>query len=241
VFREREQSPISAAELTPSDLNRLLSEKHASEIAEGICGQDSVTVVPESGDGPGDTTHLTVADRHGNVVALTQSIQSVFGAKVAHPALGFVYNNYLRTCPRDPHPYQLNPHCMPRSNAAPTLVLRNTSSGIAPVLALGAAGSRRITSSILQVISNVLDRGQDVADAVAAPRAHALLSGKVWIEQPAASQQLLPRLERRFSEVRIRSPHDYAMGCVQALQWLPDGTVLGAADPRRDGVAAILR
>jgi len=43
-------------------------------------------------------THLSVSDHNGCVVMLTQSIQSVFGAKIAHPALGFIYNNYLSTC-----------------------------------------------------------------------------------------------------------------------------------------------
>ena len=59
----------------------------------------------------GDTTHLSVSDHNGCVVMLTQSIQSMFGAKIAHPALGFIYNNYLSTCRRKPHLSGLMPRC----------------------------------------------------------------------------------------------------------------------------------
>jgi len=71
----------------------------------------------------GETTHVCAADEQGNVVSLTQSIQSLYGAKAAHPDLGFLYNNYLRTCPRRPHGHRLAPRAFARSNAAPTLVL----------------------------------------------------------------------------------------------------------------------
>jgi gamma-glutamyltranspeptidase/glutathione hydrolase len=188
---------------------------------------------------PGDTTHLTVADAEGNVVALTQSIQSVFGAKVANAKLGFVYNNYLRTCPRHPHPAQLGPNSLSRSNACPVLVLANALGGRRPVLALGSAGSRRITSSVLQVTSNVVDRGMTVQDAIAAPRVHALLSGKVWLENRIARPSVVERLGRRFSSIVVKGAYSFSMAAVHALQFLPHATLAGA-DPRRDGAGAVL-
>jgi gamma-glutamyltranspeptidase/glutathione hydrolase len=171
---------------------------------------------------------------------LTQSIQSLFGAKVAHRDLGFVYNNYLCTCPRYPHPYALGPRCRPRSNAAPTLVLPADRGTDRQLLALGAAGSRRIISALLQVISGVVDRGLDIAEAVSAPRVHGLVGRKVWIERPAASGALLARLRARRREPIIKSRLNFAMGSVQALQFLPDASVRGAADPRRDGNVGVL-
>lgn len=198
---------------------------------------------------PGETTHLCTADNRGNAVALTQSIQSLFGAKVANSQLGFLYNNYLCTCKRRPHPYQLGSRCIPQSNATPTLILRNDTSDTArsggtrryqqkPLLVLGAAGSRRITSAILQVISSILDRGISLDQAVGSPRVHALLNRKVCIERPAATEPLLRRLEKCFHKVKIKAPHSYFMGAVQAIQFREDGTLIGMADPRRDGVAA---
>jgi gamma-glutamyltranspeptidase/glutathione hydrolase len=181
-----------------------------------------------------------VSDRQGNIVLLTQSIQSMFGAKVAHPKLGFLYNNYLCTCPRYPHPFGLAKNCRPRSNAAPTLVLRNADDIPVPFLGLGSAGSRRITSSILQVVSRVIDCGQEVSEATAAPRVHGLVSRKVWIERTAYSKMLTAKLRERFREPVLKSHHHHAMGSVQALHFLSNGRVAAAADPRRDGTAATL-
>jgi gamma-glutamyltranspeptidase/glutathione hydrolase len=181
----------------------------------------------------GNTTHLCAADDEGGVVSLTQSIQSVFGSKVAHPTLGFVYNNYLSTSPRTTHPYRLGGGSLPQSNAAPTLVLDGAGK---PVLALGSAGSRRITTSVVQVVSSVLDRGMGVAEAVAAPRAHALLSGKCWAERSmdAASEAAL---RQRFPDLRRKGKKSYKLGAVQALAWDSFGGVVGTGDPRRDGAA----
>jgi len=248
VFRERDRFVVHPRDLTPSLLKWLLSDERAAEIAKRIqanCSENTSDVDEEE---PGETTHLCTADDRGNVVALTQSIQSLFGAKVANSQLGFIYNNYLCTCKRRPHPYQLTSRCIPQSNAAPTLVLRNDTSDAPqsggtelyerkPLLVLGAAGSRRITSAILQVISSIIDRGISLEQAVGSPRVHALLSRKVSIEQPVATEPLLKRLEKRFHKVKIKAPHSYSMGAVQAIQFRKDGTLVGMADPRRDGAA----
>ena len=186
----------------------------------------------------GDTTHLSVSDPYGCVVMLTQSIQSVFGAKIAHPALGFIYNNYLSTCPRKPHLHGLMPRCRPRSNAAPTLVLRRGQN--TPLLALGAAGSRRILSSILQVISAVIDHACDIEAAVAAPRVHGLLGSRVWLERPAISDDLIARLRARGRHPVIKPNLAFTMGAVHGLEFPSDGRTRAAADPRRDGTAIVL-
>ena len=234
TFRERELRDARRVGQDGAVPNEYLSEEHVDQATLRLMRERSLPLVTCS-EGPGDTTHLTVADAAGNVVALTQSIQSVFGAKVANPQLGFVYNNYLCACPTYAHPNQLEPGCVPQSNAAPTIVMRETESGAALVLALGAAGSRRITSSLLQVISQVVDRGLPIDQAVAAPRLHGLLSGKVWIEEPIASPEFVARLQQRFKEVIVKKPLNFGMGCVQGLQWGNDGRIMGAADPRRDG------
>jgi len=185
---------------------------------------------------PGETTHLCTADVAGNIVSLTQSIQSLFGAKVAHAELGFLYNNYLTTCPRRNHANALGSGCRPRSNVSPTLVLRDGR----PFLAIGAAGSRRIVSSVLQVITRMIDQRLPLADAVSAARLHPLLNGKLWAESPAEAHCLPPDLRSRFPLIVHKRPHDYDMGCVQALVFQPDGEFHGVADPRRDGSAGVL-
>lgn len=256
VFRERQRMPPAVEELTPRHCNLLLSEERARLVAEAArdeleggggevfdvaAAASSYPRRPRScaaaGDGAGETTHLCVADGFGNVVSLTQSIQSLFGAKAANGRLGFLYNNYLRTCPRYAHPNRLGPGCTPRSNVAPTLVLKRGPRGWKPLLALGAAGSRRITSSVLQVLCGVIDRGMTLEAAVGAPRVHALLSRAAWVEAPAAEEALLEALSRRFRKIKVRPRHSYKMGAVQAVQFT-EGGMIGAADPRRDGTAA---
>jgi gamma-glutamyltranspeptidase/glutathione hydrolase len=240
VFRERELRPHAPDSLTQASRRQHLSEAYARRIAADIIGPQRPALLNVAAEEAGDTTHLSVCDRYGNIVMLTQSIQSLFGAKVAHRDLGFLYNNYLCTCPRYPHPYALGPGCRPRSNAAPTLVLQADSGIDRRVLALGAAGSRRIVSALLQVISGVVDRRLAIAEAVSAPRVHGLVGRKVWIERPAASEALLARLRLRGREPIIKSRLNFAMGSVQALQFLPEASVRGAADPRRDGGVGVL-
>jgi gamma-glutamyltranspeptidase/glutathione hydrolase len=180
----------------------------------------------------GETTHVCTADEHGNVVSLTQSIQSLYGAKVAHPKLGFLYNNYLRTCPRRPHGHRLAPRAFARSNAAPTLILDLDGW---PRLAIGAAGSRRIVSALVQVLSGVLLRGEGLGDAVAAPRVHARLDGTAWVERDGLSKSLAGELESRGFAVLPKAARSFAMGAVQAIERERDGTLVGVADGRRDG------
>ncbi|WLB53564.1 gamma-glutamyltransferase family protein [Bradyrhizobium japonicum] len=239
VFRERELRPLLPDDLIPQSRQGRLSEDYARQVADSILApQSTKELATDSAEEPGDTTHLSVCDRDGIIVVLTQSIQSVFGAKVAHRDLGFLYNNYLCTCPRLSHPYELGPGCRPRSNMAPTLVLQGATGR--PLLALGAAGSRRIISAILHVLSGVIDLGLDITDAVAAPRVHGLVGRKVWIERPAASNALLARLRARNRIPIVKSRLNFAMGSVNVLQLMTDGSAKGAADPRRDGLVEVL-
>ncbi len=139
AFRERERWPDHPADMTPSLAQWLVSVERAERLVEQIRLESQPRApVPDTLGESGNTTHLCAADADGNTVSLTQSIQSVFGAKTVHPTLGFVYNNYLSTCPRTPHPYRLGPDGLPQSNAAPTIVLAADGR---PVLALGSAGS----------------------------------------------------------------------------------------------------
>ncbi len=127
VFRQRDRFVVHPRDLTPSLLKWLLSDERASEIAKriqadcsentsewhGHLARDFMGCKPMPPEEPGETTHLCTVDSHGNVVALTQSIQSLFGAKVANGQLGFLYNNYLCTCKRRRHAYHLGSRCIP--------------------------------------------------------------------------------------------------------------------------------
>ena len=237
IFRERARWPIDPERLSPSFLSWMLSDDRAAEIAREIRSGTS-RPGPRPAEGPGDTTHLCVADPDGMVVSLTQSVQSLYGAKVASERLGFIYNNYLCTCPRYRHPSRLGPNAMPQSNAAPAFVFSGAKGAPhTPMLALGAAGSRRITSSLLQVILQVIDRGQSIDAALDAPRIHTMLTGRPMLERRIATEPLLTRLAARYRPAQIKAAHSYSMGAVQAIQRSADGNWIGAADTRREGSA----
>jgi len=180
----------------------------------------------------GETTHLSVIDRHGNTVGLTQSIERVFGSCAACPELGFLYNNYMSAFEYEDigHPYHLRPNAVPWASVAPTIVFK----GRKPWLVIGSPGSERIASSILQVLLR-LDT-QSPYDAVAAPRMHCSIDGKVSLEASRMRSDIPDALRRSGFDVDEREPSSFYLGCVQ-LALRERRELIGVADPRRDGAA----
>lgn len=180
----------------------------------------------------GETTHLSVMDAEGGVVALTQSIERVFGSCAASPRLGFLYNNYLSAFEyKDKsHPYYLRPNAVPWASVAPTIAFR----GARPWLAAGSPGSARIVSSLLQVLVRLLK--QSPMDAVNAPRMHCSLRGRVSLEGTRMRTDIQQALVRRGFTLDVRDPWSFYLGCV-ALAVRDRSGLMGVADPRRDGSA----
>ncbi len=180
----------------------------------------------------GETTHLSVMDGLGNVVALTQSIERVFGSCAAHPELGFIYNNYMSAFEhRDiTHPYFQRPNTVPWASVAPTIVFR----GRTPWLAIGSPGSERITPTILQVLIRL--GYQSPMEAVSAPRLHCSIDGRVSLEATRMRDDILPALERRGFTLDVRRPFSFYLGCV-GLVVREGNDLIGVADIRRDGSA----
>jgi gamma-glutamyltranspeptidase/glutathione hydrolase len=200
-----------------------LAELRARVRATGLPSQE---VVPSQG-----TTHLTVADRDGNVVALTHTLS--LGSGVVTDGLGFQYNNGMNSF--DPLPGRARSIAPGKARVtpmAPTLVLRDGR----PVLALGSPGSNAIVNAVAQVIANRLDFGMTPQDAVAAPRIHCE-GGPVLLESrtPVATAR---DLAARGWPLRPRPfAYDSLQGRIQLVVATDDGWV-GASDPRRDGGVA---
>jgi gamma-glutamyltranspeptidase/glutathione hydrolase len=190
----------------------------------------------------GETTHFSVVDRDGVAVSVTQSIDSYFGAKVVHPTLGFLYNNYMQGFQVDDPaaPYYLAENEMPLSSMSATIVSRDAE----PLLVLGSPGSARIISAVAQVTSHWIDVRQGVQAAVAAWRVHAVPDNKAYVEGPEVPPELLRGMaERAMTLVRPTygvsdSQLDPYFGGVHALA-LEGDSWTGAADPRRDGVVSV--
>lgn len=180
----------------------------------------------------GETTHLSVIDGERNVVALTQSIERVFGSFEMAPDLGFFYNNYMSAFEFDDarHPYFLRPGGVPWASVAPTILFK----GRKPWLAIGSPGSERIAPSIAQVLIRL--RRQSLLDAISAPRFHCSLKNAVSVEGSRMRNDVLDAFSQTGNDIDVREPYSFYLGCVQAV--MDDGEqLIGVADPRRDGSA----
>lgn len=110
-----------------------------------------------------DTTHLTVADGFGNVVASTQTICYLFGAGYIVPGTGMIPNNYMSSF--DPHPGRANsvaPGKRVTSTMSPVMVLHDGRLRYA----IGLPGGLRMFPSVMQTLSNLVDHGMSIQEAV---------------------------------------------------------------------------
>src|ERR1700737_1556656 len=173
------------------------------------------------------TTHMTAADAMGNVVATTQTINNLFGARIMIPGLGTVPNNYMNLYdPRPGNALSLAPGKRVTTSMSPMMALRNGKL----VYALGLPGGKRIFPSALQALINLIDHGMSLQEAVEAPR--------VWTEGNALEVELaVPDGVR--SALTAMGHRVVAMltvaGGMNAIQFHEDGRLTGAACWRADG------
>ncbi|PYZ92240.1 gamma-glutamyltransferase [Salipaludibacillus keqinensis] len=185
----------------------------------------------------GETTHLSVVDRDGNAVGVTQSIELVFGSKTMADGLGFFYNNYMSAFEYKnmAHPYYLLPGGRPWSSVAPVILFKKGK----PQYLLGSPGSSRISTALAQVIVRLVDKGESLEEAISAPRFHASDTGELLIEKERFHKDVYTALELSAFDLKKRDPYSFYLGCVQGVQ-LPikwRESFKGVADPRRDGSA----
>jgi gamma-glutamyltranspeptidase/glutathione hydrolase len=173
------------------------------------------------------TTHMTAADSFGNVVATTQTINNLFGAKILIPGLGTVPNNYMNLYdPRPGHALSLAPGKRVTTSMSPMMALRDGKL----VYALGLPGGKRIFPSAMQALINLIDHGMSLQEAVEAPR--------VWTEGHALEVEGgIPESVR--ASLRDKG-HDVVVmptiaGGMNAIQFCDDGSLEGAACWRADG------
>ncbi|MGW6690619.1 gamma-glutamyltransferase [Streptomyces sp. NPDC054961] len=185
-----------------------------------------------------NTTHLTVADRWGNVVSYTLTIESTGGSAITVPGRGFLLNNELTdfsfapAAPGVPDPNLPGPGKRPRSSMSPTIVLEDGR----PVLAVGSPGGATIITTVLQTLIGHLDRGLPLVDAIAAPRASQRNQTTTELEPGLWNSPVRAELEALGQGFR-QNPE---IGAATGVQRLPDGRWLAAAETTRRGGGAAM-
>jgi gamma-glutamyltranspeptidase/glutathione hydrolase len=208
--------------------------------------QPTTAAQPQEGT---NTNHFVVADRFGDVVSYTNTIEELGGSAITVPGRGFLLNNELTDF--DFAPIQSgvpDPNLpaggkRPRSSMSPTIVLRHGK----PLLAVGAAGGSTIITTVLQILVDKLDFRMTLPQAMAAPRASQRNTASTTAEPAFIAQPTTPGLEQLGQVFATSTTSPLApqiqiaptIGVASSLQILGGGRYLAVAEPvRRGGGAA---
>jgi len=190
-------------------------------------------LAPQAREYETGTSHIVVADSSGNAVSLTPTIEAVMGSRIF--VRGFLLNNQLTDfafLPEQngrPVANRVEPGKRPRSSTSPTIVLDALER---PEILAGSAGGSRIIGHVAQTLVALLDWGMTPAEAVALPRIGVNGTGPVEIEAGTSAVALVPALQAMGHRTDVRENNSG----LSVIRITPSG-MLGAADPRRDGVA----
>ena len=232
-------------------LDRLISKQYARELFAGI-DPDKATpskdlirkseTIPSSSS----TTHFSIVDSMGNIVANTYTLNDTWGSRVTVRGAGFLLNNIMddfTSKPGVPNFYGLlqseanaiEPRKRPLSAMTPTIILKDGK----PFLVLGSPGGPTIINTVLQVATNVIDFGFNLQQAIDAPRIHHQWMPDLLYAEPFAvspdTKRILESRGHKFAEVYFFDPAEY-MGDVEAILIDPQtGALFGASDPRLAG------
>ena len=224
----------------------LTSKDYARNLAAGI---DMHKARPSAEIAPGvtpakesiDTTHFSVIDRDGNMVANTYTLNLSFGSGMSVDGAGFLLNNEMddfSSKPGSPNAFgmlggtanAIEAGKRPLSSMTPTMVFKDGE----PVVATGSPGGSRIIMSVLQMIVNVIDHEMNIGVASNAPRMHHQWLPDVIQLESGFSPDTIRELQHRGHAIR----GGRTIGNVNSVSQ-QDGYFLGAADPRRPGGGAV--
>ncbi len=181
------------------------------------------------------TSHFSVVDAQGNIVASTNTVNYFFGSGVVVPEYGLVLNNQMDDFSSDPASVNApEPGKRPLSSMSPSIVLDPEGQ---PFMTIGAAGAWRIITAVTQIIMNVVDFDMTMDEAIEQPRIFTYASngkaGPFLVEEPM-SEETIEFLKLRGHNVEVRPRGGY-FGTAQGILF-KDGQMDGGADGRRLGV-----
>ena len=226
----------------------LISKQYAAKLSRAI---DSTRAIPsisvsqgslENGEGH-HTTHYCVADRFGNAVSVTTTLNGLYGCKLVVDGAGFFLNNEMDDFvvkPGVPNMFGLiggdanaiQPGKRMLSSMTPTIIVKNEK----PFMILGARGGSRIPTTVAQIIVNVIDFGMNIQQAVDAPRIHyQWFPDKLYCERLGFARDVTDNLQRMGYTVDSTVESNAE---AEAIMIDPgNGEFFGAPDPREEGVA----
>ena len=224
---------------TDVPLDGLTSKEYAKSIYEKITDESQSWNAGEPGAYEGNsTTAYSVADADGNIVSVTQTIECFWGSKIAIDGYGFIMNDQLHDFSTDPE----SVNCVeggkkPLSSMSPTIVLDAEGNAF---MALGSPGGLRIWPTVAQVISNVIDHGMNMQDAIDCARIfeRGNADGICYESdgENAVSADTIAALEAQGHTVTDKGAWNLFFGGCQGILFTDNG-IEGGADPRRDGKA----
>lgn len=186
-----------------------------------------------------NTTHYSIVDKWGNAVSITYTINDYYGAKASVAGAGFLLNNEMDDFsikPGVPNMYGLvggdanavEPEKRPLSSMSPSIVLKDGKL----FMVVGSPGGARIITTTLQVISNVIDYGMNISEAVMAPRIHMQwLPDEIRYEKYGLNLDVAAELHAMGYKLALKDP----MGDVNAIMLdQKTGMIYGSCDPRNE-------
>lgn len=180
----------------------------------------------------GHTTHLSVIDKDGNVVSLTQTLGTFFGS--GFTIAGVLMNNALMNFSFSSKINDVEPNKRPRSSIAPTIILKEGK----PFIAIGSPGASRIIATVVQMIVNLIDFKMTAEEANFAPRFFCQKFDDYLYVESRIPQNIVEDLKKRGHNVQVLGDYDLFFGGAQLITVDPiTGIYYGSADPRRGGIA----
>ena len=225
-------------------ISKIIAKEYAKIISASI---EELGVLPSSKINPGmyinpesnETTHFSIADRFGNVISNTYTINSAFGSGVTIKGTGILMNNEMDDFsgqPGVPNQFgllggianEIEPAKRPLSSMTPTIVFDNDE----PFLAIGSPGGSRIITAVLQIILNVIDFEQSLEEATDSKRVH-----HQWYPDDID-------IEETYNQINELMDLGYKINiidtatCTQSIM-IDDGEFIGVSDLRRPDSLAL--
>mgnify|MGYP002630745134 CR=1 FL=1 len=187
----------------------------------------------ESDDPDGSTTHLSVIDRAGNAVSLTQTLSRYWGSGIS--VGGFLLNDGMTSFSISTKANIIEPDKQPRSTISPSFIFKNDELYVI----VGTPGGGRIPATMVEIITNLLDFDQNAVEANRAPRFYSRDNSRTIAVERRFDQSLLDALEKRGHKIEVFGEMDNYFGGVHLIMIdQKTGELFGSADPRRSGVVA---